>query len=190
MYQKVFHAVLNKIALTKCAVEQTQNYRFQPFLPSFYWKAMLPTQTNMAIFVLRDSKSTQNDISFLFSFTHLYFNCQFAILVGHFKLEKLMENAGSQSQTMSWAEKHNISIWRKLYKKWKRESAAKWIRKRAIMTSYKYTFQKNEKSFTERRAYWPEEVELCPKSCWGHQKTSTGPQTSSQQQCCIFSIAA
>ena len=133
MYQKVFHAVLNKIALTKCAVEQTQNYRFQPFLPSFYWKAMLPTQTNMAIFVLRDSKSTQNDISFLFSFTHLYFNCQFAILVGHFKLEKLMENAGSQSQTMSWAEKHNISIWRKLYKKWKRESAAKWIRKRAII---------------------------------------------------------
>ena len=97
------------------------------FLPFSWMSRIIALFISLFHFVTSDSKSTRNDV-FLFCFTQiLILTVIFVILVGHIRLTKLTENADLQSQTMSSAEEHDMSIWRNVSWTWRREGAAKEI---------------------------------------------------------------
>ena len=144
MYKKVFHVVLNKIGKFLCVVEQTQNYRFYRFFRYFIRKQCYRRRKYGHIRHQRLKINTKR--CFVFCFTqNLILTVIFVILVGHNGLKKLTENADLQSQNITWAEEHDMSIWRSLSWTWRRESAAKEIIKTAVMTSFIQHFQKMRK---------------------------------------------
>ena len=115
------------------------------FFPLFYGEVMKPMNKNGHIRHQRLKINTNR--CFVFRFTQLsILTVIFAILVGHIDLKILTENAGLQFHTMPIAEEHNMSIWIKLLKIWSRESAAKEIPKKVVMTSLNKKIKKNEKS--------------------------------------------
>ena len=124
----------NKLVQTVCVEVSFQIYRLYRSFPLFYGEVMQPTKKIWPY----SSSATQNqhESIFVFRFTRIFIlTVIFAILVGHIELKNLKENAGLQSHTMPIAEEHDMSIWIKFLKKIRRESAAKEITEKAVMTS-------------------------------------------------------
>ena len=109
MHEKGFRVVLNKIGKFLCVVEQPQNYRFYRFFRYFIRKQCYRRRKYGHIRHQRLKINTKR--CFVFSFTQiLILTVIFAILVGHIGLKKLTENADLQSQTITGAEEHDMSI--------------------------------------------------------------------------------
>ena len=146
MYEKVFRVVLNKIGTFCWVVEQTQNYRFLPFFFRYFIR-MQCYRRRKYDHIRHQRLKINTKRCFVFSFTQiLILTVIFAIFVGHIGLKNLTENADLQSQTMTWAEEHDMSIWRNLSWISRRESAAKEIMKKSRYDVIQSKFSKNEKS--------------------------------------------
>lgn len=116
---------------------------------SLYYKLKINVNTVLVILRENDATNTLNykAISVILKliievntkrYFVFHFNANFhfhsRLFVRSHWIKELKEDDGLQSHIMSWAEQHNILIWRKLLKSWKCESAAIEILKKALIS--------------------------------------------------------